>query len=429
MNAALKSEAFEKAHQDYVFSVDDAAFKAIRENGVENFNRLGLPTRKHEAWRYTNLKSVEQAVYQNVPAAGTVTSSQALQSLDAYKLSLVDGVLVTKDLELPEGIRIESLETGHALAEGVLGKLAHQDDAMAALNSAFLNTGIVIRVARNCVVDKPVHLEWGVSEHEKETALHPRVVVVLEENSQLNLVETFVGAPNESYLNNAVSEISLDRAARLEHTRLQEEGMSAHHLAQLYVEQKRDSTYRSHLFNFGASVGRTGINVRLLEQGAFCYLGGLYMIGGKQHADVYTKIEHVAPHCQSQEIYKGILAGSATSVFNGYVLVQKEAQKTDSSQQNRNLILSKKATANTRPQLEIYADDVKCAHGATVGQLDNDQIFYMRARGISLEQARSELTYGFAMDVLAEMKFDGALDYLEKTIRNWLLSGDVTGSI
>ena len=429
MNTALKSDAFQKAHQDFVFSADDASLTAIRENGVANFNRLGLPTRKHEAWRYTNLKSLEQAVFQNVPAAGSVLSSQALEDLDAYKLSLVDGVLVTSDVELPEGIRIESLEAGHALAEGVLGKLAYDDDAMAALNSAFLNTGIVIRVARNCVVDKPVHLKWVVSAQERDTALHPRVVVVLEENSELNLVESFLGASGEAYLNNTVSEISLERGARLEHTRLQEEGMSAYHLAQLYVEQKRDSTYRSHLFNFGASIGRTGINVRLLEPGSFCYLGGLYMIGGKQHADVYTKIEHVAPHCQSQEVYKGILAGSATSVFNGYVLVQKEAQKTDSSQQNRNLILSKKATANTRPQLEIYADDVKCAHGATVGQLDNDQIFYMRARGISLDQARSELTYGFAMDVLAEMKFDGALDYLEKAIRSWLLSDEVSGSI
>ena len=327
MTAALNSVAFQKAHEDFVFSVDDAGFLAIREDGVANFNRLGLPTRQHEAWRYTNLKALEQSVFQSVPDVGAAPSSEALKDLEAYKLRMVDGSLATDDLALPEGLRVEKLETGHKLAGGVLGKLTQPDDAMTALNSAFLNTGIVIRVARNCVVDKPLHLEWSVSGEHQDAALHPRVIVLLEENSELNLVEHYVGAADISYLNNMVGEISLESGARLEHTRLQEEGMSAYHLAQLYVEQKRDSTYRSHLFNFGSSIGRTAISVRLLEPGAFCYLGGLYMISGKQHADVYTKVEHVAPHCQSQEVYKGILAGSATSVFNGYVLVQKEAQK------------------------------------------------------------------------------------------------------
>jgi len=428
MNQRIDNSSFAKAHEVFWTAHSTADFDALRLEGVKHFNRLGLPTRRHEAWRYTNLKSIEKVEFEEaVPALDAVLPASALALVDAYKVKLVDGVLLSSPEGLPAGVSVLSIVDGQALVGEVLGELVEHDDAMTALNTAFLSTGVVVHVASGVTVDKPIQLDWIVSKGHENVAMHPRMVVSLGENSHLTILETHSCGNESSYLNNVVSEIALAQGARLEHVKLQEESVEASHLAQVYVEQKRDSFYRSHLFNFGAKIGRSAISVRLIEPGASCYLGGLYMIGGKQHADIYTKVEHVAPHCQSQEVYKGILDDSSTSVFNGYVLVQKEAQKTDSSQQNRNLILSNNATANTRPQLEIYADDVKCAHGATVGQLDEDQIFYLRARGISLDQARSELTYGFAMDVLSELKIEEAVAYLESWIREQLLNKPVNG--
>lgn len=428
MSVSLDDSSFAKAYEVFRAAEPDTSFDTLRHTGVEGFNRLGLPTRRLEEWRYTNLKTIANAEFKvTEQSSEELESTEALPGLDAYKVTLVDGVFKSGSENMPEGLSVVSLAQGQSLAADVLGKLVEPEDAMTALNTAFLQAGVVVHVAKGIAVAKPLHIDWIVSEGHENVALNPRMVVVLEANAHLNLVETYRSTNDSTYLNNVVSEIALHSGASLEHTKLQEESSQASHLAQTYVNQSRDSQYRSHLFNLGAKIGRSAINLRLLEPGAFCYLGGLYMIGDRQHADVYTKIEHVAPHCNSQENYKGILSDFATSVFNGYVLVQKEAQKTDSSQQNRNLILSKNATANTRPQLEIYADDVKCAHGATVGQLDEDQLFYMRARGISLDQARSELTYGFAMDVLSELKVDAACVYLEKSIRDQLLNKPVNG--
>jgi Fe-S cluster assembly protein SufD len=428
MSAGLESSSFAKAYEVFQAAQPETTLDTLRHSGVESFNRLGLPTRRLEEWRYTNLKTIANSEFKITDNKGlSFENTEALPGLDAYKVTLVDGVFQSCSDDMPQGLSVLPLAQGQSLASDTLGKLVVAEDAMTALNSAFLEAGVVIHVAKGIAVAKPLHLDWVASEGHENVALNPRIVVVLEDNAHLNLVETYRCAKDSSYLNNVVSEVTLRSGATLEHTKLQEESAQASHLAQTYVSQDRDSQYRSHLFNLGAKLGRCAINLRLMEPGASCYLGGLYMIGERQHADIYTKIEHVAPHCNSQENYKGILDDFATSVFNGYVLVQKEAQKTDSSQQNRNLILSKNATANTRPQLEIYADDVKCAHGATVGQLDEDQIFYMRARGISLEQARSELTYGFAMDVLSELKVDAACVYLEKSIREQLLNKPVNG--
>ncbi|MBT6178304.1 MAG: Fe-S cluster assembly protein SufD [Deltaproteobacteria bacterium] len=428
MSVTLENPSFAKAHEVFQGAQPNASLDSIRLSGVAGFNRLGLPTRRLEEWRYTNLKTIAKSEFQlSQPGLEKLGETEALPGLDAYSVTVRDGVFQSCSDSLPEGVSVVSLAQGHSLVSNVLGKLVESEDAMTALNTAFLEAGVVVHVAKGTSIEKPLHLDWVVSQGHENVALHPRLVVVLEDNAHLNIIETYRGVNESTYLNNIVSEIALGAGANLEHTKLQEESANASHLAQTYVQQNRDSQYRAHLFNLGAKIGRSAINLRLMEPGASCYLGGLYMIAKKQHADVYTKIEHVAPHCNSQENYKGILDDSATSVFNGYVLVQKEAQKTDSSQQNRNLILSKNATANTRPQLEIYADDVKCAHGATVGQLDEDQIFYMRARGISLEQARSELTYGFAMDVLSELKVEAASVYLEKNIREQLLNKPVNG--
>lgn len=425
MTAIVENQSFAQAHAAFCANELAASeqFATLRAEGVDTFNRLGWPTRRLEAWRYTNLNALQKKSF----VWGGDTTSAApdtdlLKDLNARVVTMTNGVLDSVPRNLPKGVTVCSLADGAHLVSQVLGELTHDEDAFTALNGAFLGAGLVVHIAQGVEVQEPIHVIWQSDGDTDDRVTHPRLVVAMEACSKLNLIESYIATGDAPYLNNVVSEISVGPGAHLEHAKLQLESTTASHLAQAYVEQGRDSSYTAHLFHFGANIGRASIHVRLLEPGANCYLGGLYMVGGKQHADVHTRVEHVAPHCESHEVYRGILDGSATSVFNGYVLVRKEAQKTNSSQQNRNLLLSKNATANTRPQLEIYADDVKCAHGATVGQLDADQLFYMQARGISLDQARTELTFGFAADSLEKVSSAPVQAFVEDRVRSTLLT-------
>jgi Fe-S cluster assembly protein SufD len=247
-------------------------------------------------------------------------------------------------------------------------------------------------------------------------ASHPRLLVKAAENSHATLVERHVALDEAVYLSNVVSEVELDGNAALNYYRLQEESAKAFHISGVHVRQDRDSRFDSHTVTLGSALVRNDVDARLAAVGAHCELNGLYLAGGRQHVDTHTRIDHLQPHCSSNEFYKGILDGHARSVFNGKVIVHPDAQKTDARQSNKNLLLSADAEADTKPELEIYADDVKCSHGATVGQLDADAVFYLRSRAIDEDAARNLLTFAFAHEIIDQVKIPALRSYLDQAV-------------
>ena len=327
---------------------------------------------------------------------------------------------------LPAGTRVGSLGAllieAPELVEGTLGRLAEQPAAAAIVgqNAAAFADGYVLCLPADAVLDAPVHVLFLTDVPAAGGAVHPRNVVVLGANAAASVVESYVALADGVALTNTVTEVRLADGARFDHCKIQRESTQAFHLATLEVRQERDSYFNSFSFAEGAAISRTNIYTTLAGPGAHATLYGLYVGEGRQHVDHQTRIEHAAPNCTSWEVYKGILDGHAHAVFNGKVFVRPEAQKTDGKQTNKNLLLSDTAKVDTKPQLEIFADDVKCTHGATVGSLDAAPLFYCRSRGIPEAEARTLLTYAFAADVLEEIRSRPVVDHLEDLMRTWL---------
>jgi Fe-S cluster assembly protein SufD len=305
----------------------------------------------------------------------------------------------------PDGAFIGSLGTAIAeRPEPVLREVARhadwQRDALTALNTAFIQDGAFIHLPAGAVLERPIHLLYLSTSPEKPALTQPRNLIVAGANSQATVVETYAGLADDVYFTNAVTEVVLGENARLDHYKLQEESARAFHIALTQVHHGRDSRFTSHSVALGAALARNELRALFAAEGCECTLNGLYMATGKQHLDNRTLIDHKSPRCTSRELYKGVLDGQSRGVFSGRVLVRQDAQKTDASQTNKNLLLSDDAVVDTKPQLEIFADDVKCAHGAAVGQLDENALFYLRSRGIGQEAARSLLTYAFASEMV-----------------------------
>jgi Fe-S cluster assembly protein SufD len=305
-----------------------------------------------------------------------------------------------------------------------LGQLAKLDHSFVALNTAFLRDGAFVWVPRNAAVG-PVHLLFYSSSAEdgRATVSFPRNLIVTGENSQLSIVETYIG--HGEYFNCPVTELAVGANSSVDHYKVQRESREAFHVATFQVWGDRDSTPSSHSISIGGALVRNDVNAVLDGEGIDCILNGLYLADGRQLVDNHMRVEHAKPHCASHELYKGVLDGKARAVFNGLIHVHPGAQKTDAKQSNRNLLLSKDAIANSNPQLEIYADDVKCTHGSTVGQLDEDAIFYLRSRGIGAEAARSLLTYAFASDIVERIKVEPVRRDLEELLFARLPQGEV----
>ena len=400
----------------------------LRLKGLEEFEAQGLPTSKLEGWRYTSLKSVGLTKLKEVGPSDLSSvdlDNVGIPSVDATRVVLNNGVFDegASNLEgIPQGVLVTSLADAFLnhrdLVERNLAQHVDiQSEAFAALNTAFLEGGVFVYVPKGVVVEKPIHLvtintDGGVS--------HPRCLVVLEPSSQAVVYESYCGNNEDEYLNNVVTEFHLGANAHLKNIRFQAESIRSYHFATILVRQERSSSFNSHLVSLGGGIARTHIEATVLGEGADCQLRGLYCVDGRRHADVHILMDHAKPHCTSHQHFKGVVGDKGTSVFDGKVLVREDAQKTDAIQRNNNLLLSRNAQANTRPQLEIYADDVKCGHGATVGQLDENQIFYLRSRGLDLESARRELTYAFANEVLNTIKDASARDFLESAVRKRL---------
>ena len=382
-----------------------------REGALDTFASTGFPTPRHEDWKYTRVTPIEKRSFKFPGRNGIDLQSRdverfCISGLECELLVFVDGRYVdalSRRNVVESGARITTLESAmnasSQLLESHLGHYANTaGQPFSALNTAFMTDGAVIHVKNRGADHQPIHLLFIATR--EDVVAHPRILVVAEERSQTTVIESYASLFDGCYFTNALTEIALMEEAQVDHYKLQEESTRAFHVATLQVRQDRDSRFASHSISFGGQLVRNDINVLLDAEGAGCALNGLFMVGGRQHVDYHTRIDHAKPHGTSLEVYKGILDGRARGVFNGRVKVHPDAQKTDAHQSNRNLLLSRDAEIDTKPELEIYADDVKCSHGATVGQLDEQALYYLRSRGVGEAQARGLLTYGFARDIL-----------------------------
>ena len=382
-----------------------------RQGALERFAAMGFPGPREEDWRYTRVAPIEKRAFRSLEHSEISVDSDQLQrhfldELECERLVFVDGRYAeTLSAWNPadDGVHVTSLalalQARSPLLESHLGHYAGSGEhAFSALNTAFMADGAVIHVAEGNEARHPVHLLFIATS--EDVVAHPRILVVAEAASRVSVIESYASLENGCYFTNALTEIALMEDARVDHYKLQEESTKAFHIATLQVHQDRASRFASHSVSFGAQLARNDINVLLDAEGVDCTLNGLFMTGGRQHVDYHTLIDHAKPQGSSDENYKGMLSGRSRGVFNGRIKVHPDAQKTDAHQSNNNLLLSRDAEIDTKPQLEIYADDVKCSHGATVGQLDEHALFYLRSRGIGEAEARGLLTYGFARDIL-----------------------------
>lgn len=386
--------------------------KRMRAHAIDRFAEAGFPTKRDEDWKYTDVGPLAGRAL--TPAGGGVrpgAAAIAAAHFDAYELVFVDGHFAPElsspgapeagvaAMSLSAALERDVITLEHWLGSGD----AAGRHAFAALNLAFLRDGAFVRIDANVAPERPIHLLF-VSTGAPHSVAYIRNLVVAEAGAEATILESYTGPGAATYLTNTVSEVVAEPGARLEHYRLTGEGEAGWHIGGTYVHQARDSRYTSHAVALGGKLARHELYAALEAEGAECALNGLYVLRGRQHVDNHTRIDHLKPRGTSREWYKGVLDDAARGVFSGRVVVHPDAQHTDAAQSNRNLLLSPHAEADSRPQLEIYADDVKCAHGSSEGSLDPDQLFYLRARGLDEPLARRLLVYAFAADVLARMK-------------------------
>jgi len=411
--------------RDDLPSVNGDWVQALRHSGSESFASLGLPSPKEESWRGTNVTALGNVEFQvadhKLPRLDHPLSS--LQ-LGGPRLVFCGNRLVEQSGEIPQGLWVGSIPAaadkyGDALKGWITGQES-EFGSFEALNRSFLSCGAVIVADAGATIDAVVDLVYVNQSNGSAAVQMPRTVIVAGERASIKVVETFVGGGNEETFTNAVSRVVVADDAHVEHARIQIEGKQAWHVSTVTSHQTRNSQYTAHHFNLGAKVARHNTRAILDGEGANTLLNGLYIASEKQHVDNDTVLDHAKPHGDSRELYKGILAGEARSVFTGRIIVRPDAQKTDAKQSNPNLLLSPKALAQTRPQLEIYADDVKCTHGATVGQMDDDAIFYLRSRGLSKGAARNMLIHAVAGEVLQAITIPQLREALEAEVESRL---------
>jgi Fe-S cluster assembly protein SufD len=390
--------------------------RAVRKSAIERFGDLGFPTTHDEEWRFTSVAPIARTAFRPPPERVSPADARFGQSERAdfahcTLLVFVNGRYV-EDLAspngLPAGVRVRSLRAALAsepeTLEPYLARYApFERNAFAALNTALMEDGAFVEVGKDVALERPIYLLFLAAPLPGESApaaYHPRNLIVVGRGSQATVVEHYLSAGGAGYFTNAVTEAVVGDNARLDYTKVQQESGDAYHIGTVQVHQARFSSVTTRVVALGGVLNREDTCTVLDGEGAESLLQGLYVIHGRQHVDNHTTIDHAQPHCSSRELYKGVLDGASNGVFNGKIIVRRGAQKTDSKQSNKNLLLSESAVINTKPQLEIYADDVKCTHGATIGQMDPEAVFYLRSRGIGLEEARAMLIEAFANDIL-----------------------------
>lgn len=398
---------------------------AMRRQALERFAELGFPSTKVEEWRYTNLTPLARTAFDlaepTSPPSVAAASERLLASVAAHRILVVNAHPAGT---LPRFPGLDCFRLPEVLRErpdwlrAHLGRLTDSErHPLVALNTAFLDNAVVLRLAGGTVLEYPVLIVHRLVGDGRPLASYPRTLIVAEPNSQAVVVEAWLGAEGLVSFTGAVTEIFAGEGAVLDYTRLELEPLEAFHFSGLYARLGRSASLTTNAVTLGGALVRSEVKATLEGEGSSCTLNGLYVVGGRQHVDNFTTIEHAAPHATSLELYKGILDGQAQSVFHGRIVVRPEAQKTDAVQRNKNLLLSNDAVVNTKPQLEIYADDVRCTHGATVGQVDADAVFYLRSRGLAEHDARRLLTLAFAREVLEAIRPEA----LREPLTAWVL--------
>jgi len=411
-------ESFERARAG-----DPAWVRTLRGDAIDRFAAIGFPSHRDEAWRSTNVAPIARVSFRRAAEEDSGASATALPRISGAphpQLVFVNGRLATElsTVDGTSGLQLSGLRTAlardAAALEPHLGRVA-TDAAhpFTALNTAFLDDGAVVRIAPGAVIEAPIHVVFVSEPGGDPLVSHPRVLIVAGSGSQAVVVETYVGAPGLPAFTNAVTEIAAQAGAILDHYKVQREADTAFHVATIAVSQGRGSNITQHNLALGGALARTDINVLLAAEGAESVLNGLFVGSGTQLLDNHTLVDHASPHCTSRQLYKGILDGKSRGVFHGKVIVRPDAQKTDAVQTNRNLLLSREALVSSTPALEIRADDVKCRHGSTIGQLDPLALFYLRSRGIAEADARALLVYGFAADVTGRIRIPAIREGIE----------------
>jgi Fe-S cluster assembly protein SufD len=407
--------------------------RRIRQDAIGRFSEQGFPTIFDEEWRFTNLSPILRTSFKLASENGFRLSSAELKKLIVPDLTCNQVVLVNgryaSELSalgsLPDGVKVTGLAQAFDSDEELLERhlaqyVDYQSDAFSALNNAFMEDGVFVYIPKGVVVKEPIHILYVSAATEAPLISHPHNLIVAEDDSQAFIVEDYVSLnDNDTYFSNVVTEIVAGENTVLSHYLIERESKKAFNISTLRVQQSRNSNFSSHSVLIGGSLVRNNVHPVMVGEGCDCLVNGLFMANGRQHMDNYMRVEHASPHCDSRQFYNGILDGRAHGVFSGRIVVHKGAQKTDAKQTNRNLVLSERAQIDTKPQLEIYADDVKCTHGATIGQLNQEAIFYLRSRGIDEELARTMLLVAFANESIERMKIEPMRRYLNAAVTQW----------
>jgi Fe-S cluster assembly protein SufD len=407
--------------------------RPIRQAAFARFAELGFPTPRDEDWRFTNVAAIAKTPFVPPPDGRPGLAREALAPFrlpdgETVLLVFVNGrhaPELSSGRPAPAGVTVRdlarALSADRDLVEPHLARYAeYQQEAFCALNTAFMRDGAVVRIARGSVVEAPIHLLYVSTPTGAPAITHPRNLLLAEEDSQATIVEDYVSLGDGVNFSNAVTEVVVGQNGVVSHYLVERESRQAFNVSTLRLQQGRSSSVASHSVLLGGALVRNNIHPVLAGEGGECLINGLFLATGRQHMDNYMKVEHAAPHCDSRQFYHGILDGRSRGVFHGRIVVHPGAQKTDAKQTNRNLLLSEEAQIDTKPQLEIYADDVKCTHGATIGQIDEDAIFYLRSRGIAGDAAKALLLFAFAGQALDRMKAEPIRRYLEGLVTRWL---------
>ena len=407
--------------------------RSAREAAFTRFTNVGFPTIREEDWKYTNTAPIARATF--TPSLGSVPSLNgevgkfSFEETRDSQLVFVNGIFqpqISSVSALPAGAVVMNLAEAAAQPqyESFLRptfEASESDNGFSALNTALFMSGAFVVIPRGVEVKTPIHLLFvSHATNGDAPASFPRVLILAEDNSSATIVESYAGATEAPYFTDSVVDVTVKPGARVNHYRIQRESGGAFHVATSTARTGRDSAYETTSINLGGLIARHDVNVTLADEGSHCAVDGLYLIGAEQHSDTHSVIDHRHPHGTSRQLYKGVLDGKSRAVFNGKVFVRHGAQQTDAQQTNKNLLLSKEAHVDTKPQLEIFADDVKCAHGAAVGQLNEDELFYLESRGINPALAQNILTYGFAEEVIERIKIDSVRAQLNAFVLNRL---------
>jgi Fe-S cluster assembly protein SufD len=398
----------------------------LRDRAASRFVAQGFPTVRDEEWRFTSVAPIASAEFALTAASRTDADvlAQTLYADAPFRAVFVNGRYVpelSRTSGLPAGVRFGSLAAAisdHADVVGrYLGQLADPSDRpFAALNTAFVQDGAYLYVPDGLAIEQPLQILFVSTGDAGPAMSHPRTLIVAGDRAEVRIVETYASGSDQKHFSNAVTELVAGEGSVIDHYKVGEESDATFHIASMHIHATRNSNVTTHALTLGGRLVRNDILAVLDGEGAECTLNGLYFADGERHVDTHTTIDHAKPHCPSHEVYKGILAGRARAVFNGKIIVRQDAQKTDAKQTNRALLLSDNATINTKPQLEIFADDVKCTHGAAIGQLDEDALFYLRARGLTFLEARDLLIHAFAGEILERIRIEPLKQALEREL-------------